>query len=210
MMNFLYEWIKQIMIVIILGSILELLLPNSEMKKYVHLVFGLLLFIVIVQPLFSLFQINIFSEIERIEQQYFSDSSEQQTNYSIEKQKKEIETKQAAYIWNELRETMIEQANPVLEETYQFTITDLQFEATEDSTLLINDTEPLTIHVSVSNVNDAYQSPQAIKEITITEENENRAVISSQTENKLEQLLRQIWGLTESEKLILKLEGGTS
>ncbi|MBF8982656.1 stage III sporulation protein AF [Lutibacter sp. B2] len=64
MFDFLKDWIKNIVILIIFITMLELLLPNSSMKKYVNMVVGLLLIIVILNPLVLIVNKNIDIENE--------------------------------------------------------------------------------------------------------------------------------------------------
>lgn len=203
-MDFLYDWVEQIVIVIILGTILDLLLPNSAIKKYVHLVFGLLLLIVIVEPIFTLFHLNIVAEIQKVEQFYETAMYNPATELSIEKQKKEIEARQAAYIWNELSNTMIEQANPLLEETFQLKITDLTFEVDDHQK-----PEQIMLYVHLATVENETDSTIKVDDISLDEKKEQKAIISATTEKQLEQVLTQLWGLTEAEKLIFLVEGGT-
>ncbi|WP_209123084.1 stage III sporulation protein AF [Alkalihalobacillus sp. BA299] len=95
-MSFLTEWLTNIIIFILLATILELLLPNSNMQRYVKMVVGLLLLVIILNPLLSIFSKDIndilpnFSSNERI--------SEKSLENSIERKKIEIERGQRAYI----------------------------------------------------------------------------------------------------------------
>lgn len=65
MIVFLRNWIKNIVVVIILAMFLELLLPKSEMQKYVKMVLGLLVILLVLNPVLDLIKQN-FSFGERI------------------------------------------------------------------------------------------------------------------------------------------------
>lgn len=54
MIVFLRNWIKNIVVVIILAMFLELLLPKSEMQKYVKMVLGLLVILLVLNPVLDL------------------------------------------------------------------------------------------------------------------------------------------------------------
>jgi stage III sporulation protein AF len=58
MMQFLGEWIKHIVLLILMASFLELILPNSSIKRYVKLVVGLLLILLILSPILYLFRFD--------------------------------------------------------------------------------------------------------------------------------------------------------
>ncbi|WP_010173532.1 stage III sporulation protein AF [Bacillus coahuilensis] len=53
-MNYLIEWITNIIIFILLATVIEMLLPSNQMKKYTKMVIGLLLISIILTPLFKL------------------------------------------------------------------------------------------------------------------------------------------------------------
>lgn len=54
MIVFLRNWIKNIVVVIILAMFLELLLPKSEMQRYVKMVLGLLVILLVLNPVLDL------------------------------------------------------------------------------------------------------------------------------------------------------------
>lgn len=54
-MSFLTEWIMNIVVFILLAMIVDMLLPNSNMKKYTKMVTGLLLIAIIITPLIKVF-----------------------------------------------------------------------------------------------------------------------------------------------------------
>lgn len=53
-MEFLKVWVKDIAIIFVLISIVEIALPNSNMKRYIDMVIGLLVIIVIITPFIKL------------------------------------------------------------------------------------------------------------------------------------------------------------
>ncbi|MFB6362631.1 stage III sporulation protein AF [Paenibacillus elgii] len=53
-MDFLSGWLKSIVMVILLATFVDLLLPNHSMQRYVKTVIGLFLLLTLLQPLFSL------------------------------------------------------------------------------------------------------------------------------------------------------------
>ena len=66
-MTLISNWVMQIIIFMLIGTIIELLLPNNSMKKYIHLVFGLLLLIILAKPILHLLQVDIVSEFQKFE-----------------------------------------------------------------------------------------------------------------------------------------------
>ena len=52
-MEFLKEWVRGLVMLVILASCLEMLLPMNAMKKYVRMTMGLLVVLAVIQPILS-------------------------------------------------------------------------------------------------------------------------------------------------------------
>jgi stage III sporulation protein AF len=52
--DFLKEWVRSLVLLVLLGGCLELLLPMSNMKKYVRMTMGLLVVLAVCKPLLAL------------------------------------------------------------------------------------------------------------------------------------------------------------
>ncbi|NLY78210.1 MAG: stage III sporulation protein AF [Tissierellia bacterium] len=63
-LEFLRNWVKDIAIMFILLSIVELALPNNNMKRYVNIVIGFMVIIVIISPFVKLLNKNFSIEQE--------------------------------------------------------------------------------------------------------------------------------------------------
>ncbi len=53
-MGELYQWVRDIFIIIISLSFFQILLPESSMGKYVRFIFSLIILMIILQPLVKL------------------------------------------------------------------------------------------------------------------------------------------------------------
>ncbi|RXI99510.1 stage III sporulation protein AF [Anaerobacillus alkaliphilus] len=95
-MQFLTEWISNIILLILLATILELLLPNSSLQRYVKMVVGLLLLVIILTPLFSIFSKDVDSWVSSIG--LTNQIQEEALQNSVEFKKREIQRAQLAYI----------------------------------------------------------------------------------------------------------------
>jgi stage III sporulation protein AF len=56
MIAWMSEWLKQIIIVILLAAFVDLLMPNNGLQRYVRTVLGLFILLTLLSPIFSLFQ----------------------------------------------------------------------------------------------------------------------------------------------------------
>src|SRR5699024_4851760 len=91
-MDMLIQWVTQIVIFILLATIIDLLIPAHSMKKYVKFVVGLILILIVMQPIFYLFQTDIKQALEASVKDYlFDDQATEDMNDLIEMQKSELE-----------------------------------------------------------------------------------------------------------------------
>ncbi|MFN7251149.1 MAG: stage III sporulation protein AF [Anaerobacillus sp.] len=95
-MQLLTEWISNIILLILLASVLELLLPNSSLQRYVKMVVGLLLLVIILTPLISIFTKDVDSWVSSIG--LSNHLEEKNVQFSLENKKKEIQQVTLAYI----------------------------------------------------------------------------------------------------------------
>ncbi|NLY67729.1 MAG: stage III sporulation protein AF [Tissierellia bacterium] len=64
LIEFVSQWIKSISMIFIIVSIIELVIPNSNLKKYVNMFIGLLIIIAIITPIVNLLDSNYDIEKE--------------------------------------------------------------------------------------------------------------------------------------------------
>ncbi len=77
MIEFLSSWVKNLGIIIVIVSILEMLLPNNKTKKYIKIVFGVFIILNIISPLIK--EKEVFS-IENFDLNEFSNNTETSNN----------------------------------------------------------------------------------------------------------------------------------
>jgi stage III sporulation protein AF len=84
------EWIVNLVIIAILAVLMDMILPNGNMKKFTGLLFGLIILIMFLQPLLQL--IGQASDLEvGIFQNYLTQSSEAAAFYSNQTEKSQRE-----------------------------------------------------------------------------------------------------------------------
>ena len=77
MIEFLSSWVKNLGIIIVIVSILEMLLPNNKTKKYIKIVFGVFIILNIISPLIK--EKEVFS-IENFDLNEFSNNTKTSNN----------------------------------------------------------------------------------------------------------------------------------
>ncbi|KAB7669980.1 stage III sporulation protein AF [Bacillus sp. B1-b2] len=114
-MEFIKEWVTNIILFILLATVIDMLLPNSTFQKYTKMVAGLLLLTVILTPVFKLVSHN-FEDI--LVSATSNKRLEENMNNSIELQKKEIQASLDEYTLNKMAVQLKEDANEELIEEY--------------------------------------------------------------------------------------------
>ena len=206
-MTFITEWIMQIIVFILIGTIIELLIPNNAMKKYINIVVGLLLLIILAKPILFVFQqFDPNSQLSQLEKSLFqSNETTLQSDYLIETQKKEIQAEQHAYIWNEVKLQMMNAANPNLQEQYDVQIEDVSFVFQDEK--LDNFDEVGKIVVTLSDLSKEDED-SIIKPVSIDMNEQNQIQTKNARNNQIKSLLIEHWGVNNGQLQII-WEGGT-
>nr|WP_281241725.1 stage III sporulation protein AF [Sediminibacillus albus] len=130
-MSTLTEWVTQIIMFLLLAMLVDLLMPNSSMKKYIKVVVGLILILIFLQPLFHLFQMDIDTMMANALNGLETDVTEENMKNSIDLKKNEIQASQHAYILEEMAVQMKNEVEEGLEKEYGVVIADIAFQFVE-------------------------------------------------------------------------------
>ena len=208
-MSLLTEWVTQIVVFIFIGTILDLIIPNQSMKRYVHIVVGLTLLLILIKPILFVFQEHIPSAIDKIETAIEKqDMSSLLTENNLDLKKDEIHEQQDAYIWNEVSSQLIYEANKRLEEEgIAISVTDIQLETKNESTLTVDDIDKLIVSLSQTESKD--NKIESVEPIVIGKERKNDKPANFPHEDKVKKELAQLWGI-EAEKIEYIWEEGAT
>lgn len=197
-MDFIKEWITNIILFVLLATVIELLLPNTKLEKYVKMVVGLLLISIILSPILKLFS-------EDFDKYLFSystvtDNEINQMENSIEEKKKEIQALHEAYILEEVSNQLEELAKEELMDEFGLDITkiDLVMDSLEEGKF-----ETISVHLQEHESNEI----EVVKKVEI---NSSEPLPSMELENeseKIASLLGKIWGV-DKDTIEVVLEGG--
>jgi|SRR5690625_3616298 len=209
-MDFIMDWITQIIIFVLLASIIDLLIPTSAMKKYIKLVVGLILLLILLQPVFYIFQVDIQHELETAFSTVTSSTeNEDSVENLVEFQKTDIEERQDAYILEQMAVQLIEIASDPLYERYELEISNIEFRFSEETVSQELNFESLdTVIVYVEKAKDGEGAVNAVEDVVIDTEDPLTKEDMEDFEG-IELLLREVWEL-ENKDLIIVEEGGAS
>lgn len=196
----------QIVIFILIATIIELLLPNNSMKRYVNIVVGLLLLLIFSKPLMLVFSLDVNSSIKSIEQGLSLESNQtiNQENIYL-KQKNEIQAEQDAYILNEIKQQLIQRGNLALVDQFTLKIIEVEFSFIEASLLDSENIDQVTVHlIDERDLSEVRQvEPIRINPEQLEEKKEHKQL------SEIKNVIATAWDI-EVEMLTLVIEGGTS
>jgi stage III sporulation protein AF len=208
-LGFIAEWITNIILFILLATIVDMLLPNSSMQKYVKMVTGLLLIVIILTPLFSLFSSDFEEAFSNLRFSPYED--EKNMENLIDLKKKEIQASSNAYILERMQVQLKNQAEEELvQKHYDLTVQDVLLSIKDDSkeTVTLDDITSIVVVLSKGTV-----EPEEIPVVKPVEIDTSKQIESEHTEmdvtniNKLTTLLATKWEI-DSEKIVVTVEGG--
>lgn len=205
-MSSLKDWITQIIVFLLLVMIIEMLIPQTKMKKYVHTVLSLLFLLLFLQPLFQFLNMDIKEATEQAIIEFEGSMDENTLENEIELKKNEIQASQDAYVVEEILVQMKKQVEEELNNTYGVIISDISFQFEPENKQAIEYLKEVTVYL----LEDSISNQGEVKEIVIGEPEET-VVSNAATETKRDEIktfLNEVWEL-EEETLVLVWEGGT-
>ncbi|WP_062104714.1 stage III sporulation protein AF [Bacillus niameyensis] len=159
-MDYITNWIFNIIIFLLLAMIIDMILPESDMRKYAKLVTGLLLISIIVTPLFKIFTFDFEKLLTSITTN--AEKSEQSTGILIERKKREIQASQHAYTLEQMAVQMKKQVEKELIDHHQAVIKTIQISADSNLEPPYDQLKKVIVHISSSD-----EKTEKIQPVTI-------------------------------------------
>ncbi|MBS8264850.1 stage III sporulation protein AF [Mesobacillus boroniphilus] len=204
-MDFIKEWITNIIIFILLATVLDMLLPNSSFQKYTKIVTGLILIAIILSPVMKLFTSDFESAIASMGQ--FSSLEDENIKNSIEFQKKEIQASQHAYILETMAVQLKTAAEEELMEQQGMEIANIELEVNDqDQRPFPENLEYVIVHVKKAE--DEGETVAVVREVEIDTNAPLPSKQTSQNTDQISSLLSEKWNVPEKSIQIM-IEGGS-
>jgi stage III sporulation protein AF len=200
-MEFLTEWITNIIVFVLLATVIDMLLPSSNMQKYVKIVTGLLLITIILTPLLKLMTADVDAVVDSFRLNGASQNNSVEN--LIEMKKKEIQASQRAYILEQMAVQMKQQAEKELMEKSGKVIEKVSIAATDLENIPDSITE-VTVYLSAKEDKDAIE---AVRNVEIDTGDKTRAEKTDENVSLVTSLLAEEWNLSPEKIIIAK--GGT-
>lgn len=189
-----------------LATVIDMLLPNSSMQKYVKVVISLLLISIILSPIMKIFSSDFESAIASISN-FNSEVDEEKMENLIELQKKEIQASQHAYILEQTAVQLKLDAEEELMEQYGMEIAEIQVEAEEmDENLSPESLQSITVQLAKHG--DQEEAVAVVKEIKIDTAEPLPSEQNSQNTEEINAFLAEKWNVPNA-SIEIVIEGGT-
>lgn len=197
-MDIVINWVTQIILFIVLATIIDLLIPTSSMNKYIKLVVGLILILILLKPIFYVLNIDMETALNKSFQQVndVGEDSESVKNL-IEFQKKEIQSTQDAYILEQMAVQLIEIAEDPMKEQYQQEITDIEFKFNSNDSYSYEDLEEVIVYVKDLVEEEGEQN--TVENVVINTDHVVEKKDMDRHDEEIKQLLKKVWELTDKE-----------
>jgi stage III sporulation protein AF len=204
-MDFIKEWITNIIIFILLATVLDMLLPNSSFQKYTKIVTGLILIAIILSPVMKLFTSDFETAIASMAK--FNSQEDENIKNSIEFKKKEIQASQHAYILETMAVQLKTAAEEELMEQQGMEIANIELEVNDqDQRPFPENLEYVIVHVK--RAEDEGETVAVVREVEIDTNAPLPSKQTSQNTDQISSLLSEKWNVPEKSIQIM-IEGGS-
>jgi stage III sporulation protein AF len=193
--QFLTEWVTNIIIFVLLATVIDMLLPNTNLQKYTKIVTGLLLIAIILTPVLKLISKDFETALQSIP--IFQDSEEKNMENLIELKKKEIQASQRAYILETMAVQLKEDTEEGLMSQYGLEVANIDI--TLDETNKQSFPENLQkVIVQLKQSEDEANVVEVIQPVEInTKQPPQTKRLTAQSED-ITSLLAEKWNVSES------------
>ncbi|KGP72926.1 stage III sporulation protein AF [Pontibacillus yanchengensis] len=207
-MEFITEWVTQIILFLLLAFITDLILPTSSLRKYIKLVVGLLLILVFLQPVFKLFEVDVNRLFSQEMMNWENQSEVENMENLIDVKKKEIQASQRAYILEQMAVQLENAAKEELMDEHKVEILNFSFQFSEDEQdLNLEALEQLTVVVSDKQREVQQDDVGEVEDIEINFANQPKKEENSNKSNTVKNFLSEVWQIP-IDKINIQWEGG--
>ncbi|MED3781948.1 MULTISPECIES: stage III sporulation protein AF [Heyndrickxia] len=204
-MSFITEWIMNIVVFILLAMIVDMLLPNSAMKKYTKMVTGLLLIAIILTPLLKVVAKDFDQVVASFSNKKIIDNNKVEN--LIESKKKEIQAGQVEYTLKQVGEKMKNDVKEELIDRFDKDIQQIKIDSKDRVAENENPIEKVIVYLAEKKKDDSVPIIKPVN-ISIGEEEPEEGMGSRENESILS-MLSERWGIAPDQIELHNGEGGS-
>lgn len=203
-MTFLMEWVTQIILFIILATIIDLLIPQSSFQKYIKLAIGLILILILLNPVFSVLNIDIREAVSSSMIKISNEKEISSMENLIDLQKKEIESAQHAYILEQMAVQLKNIAEPELKDAFAAEIANIEFVFENNRQASYENLNEIIVTLTEGKKEEGMM--KAVEDVEI---NTDEPLKKLDNDEEIIAYLEKVWEL-QDKKITIFWEGGTS
>jgi stage III sporulation protein AF len=203
-MEFIKEWVTNIILFVLFATMIDMLLPSSNFQKYTKMVTGLLLIAIVLTPIFNLLTQDFEGTMTRISN--LEISSGNRINNLIDSQKNEIQASQDAYILKQMAVQLKEDAKEELMDQYGLAIVNIDLVVDAEN----QQSFPQNLKKVVLQLEQPEQTDKAVEVVKSVEINTQQPLPiqkENQDSDEVKELLSKKWNV-EEKVIELQIEGG--
>lgn len=206
-MAFLTSWSEKLIIIILIATLLELFLPNNRFQPYIKVVMGLLIVLIMIQPLEDLLHVQTpsSSQLSIVNNQNSSEKNQ------IKNLKSEIDRDDAAYIHKQMVVQLKDRVNKEVQQTYGYAIVSIKMTTAAPTNADPVNISHLTVFVTKTSTSKTHTSDitvPSVDPVTIEESKpSSNHPLPRSTGKKLIQYLAASWGI-DAKKIVIRAVGG--
>lgn len=204
-MDFFIEWVSNIIVYILVATVIMMLIPNNGLAKYVRFVASLLLIVMMLQPIFQLFNVNIKEVLAGYHSTTYEASNE--IKNEINNKKNEIQAAERAYILKQMAVQMKKEVEKNFTESFEQVITNVELEVKDGVSTVKTAGDLSKVTVFVSAKNDETSNVEPVQEVTVNTDEPIKTDSEKIKQQELQSYLADRWQL-EDKQIEVKMEGG--
>ncbi len=194
-MDFITNWTERLIIIILIATLLELFLPDNRFQPYIKIVMGLLIILIMLDPLGKLFHLHI----QPLNTQKFTGQERPAEKNKIKKLKSEIDQQNAAYIHKQMAVQLEDMVNKEVQDAYGYRITNIDMKTAASNS---GKMEHLTVYLSkdkaAASGKNSEISVDPVKAVSITgggtsQDKSEEMTLNNKQKLELIQLLAGKW-----------------
>lgn len=182
-MEYIKSFIETLVTIIILFSAIELISPNNSMKKYIKFVLGLILIVVMLNPI-----IDFFTEGE---DKIVSTIKEYENILS-----KDTKTSSDVAVSNEVEDVFVENLNKNSANELAEAFPDYTFVCNIDCNIDLSNYSYNISHAKIGISTDKIQDVEKVEKVEISNDNESNSKIYSNDEQKIVSYVSSMLGIS--------------
>jgi len=204
-MQYFVQWISNIIVFILIASLVMMLIPNSSLSKYVKFVASLLLIVMMLQPIFQIFKVNIKDVLGNYQSKTLQ--ADGSIKNEINQKKKDIEATERAYILNQMAVQMKQSVEKSFSKEFKQQIETVSLEVDENKTSINNPSDVSKVIVTIGKNQSQSKDVQPVQEVSINSSEPLELDSNKQLQSDIRQFLAIKWQLDEKQ-INVQLEGG--